>query len=165
MMGDARRRHGVTPVLAIMLLLMMTVALAGAAFTWFGDVRSGLIDRGDDFESRFAVVQKECRADPGGVNNVVELSLQNTGQEDVAGTQVSLFLDDGEGELNVTVTEMDWSRYNFTRAGGFDSVTVNLTAAAAETHSDFLRPASFYTIRLEFADAGVSVEAGSCVAQ
>lgn len=160
----SRARKGVTPVIAIVLLLMMTVAAAGGAYTWFSQMQQDIMEQAEsDLQTSLSVKDLQCNVDvDASGNDEIVLSLKNDGQRAIEASQVDLFAYDSNQQLNITVTNMDWSGNAFTNTGGFDTVTVWVNQSSA---SDFLESGDFYSIEVDFTTTGTTVNAGSCVAQ
>ncbi|MDY6773718.1 MAG: archaellin/type IV pilin N-terminal domain-containing protein [Candidatus Nanohaloarchaea archaeon] len=173
-------RKGVTPVVAIVLLLMMTVGAAGAAYTWFSQMQQQLQEKArTQLQSQLEVKDLECNAEP---ENTVEVALKNSGDTTVRLGRVDMFIRDSSGHLNITVTRMDLSQPNacngnecrFDNPGGFSQFTVNVSdptydnqpGSGTVSPSDAkLVPGSFYTVKIGFTNSDISVSAGGCHAE
>ncbi|MBR9679327.1 MAG: hypothetical protein GON13_03605 [Nanoarchaeota archaeon] len=99
---------GVTPIIATVLLLMMTVAAAGAAYMWMNSLQATIQRQVEDTaggvtgatQLMFDFKYKKCNAtETGGVygHNEIELIIENTGQGNIHDGPVSLVLVDSEG--------------------------------------------------------------------
>jgi flagellin-like protein len=99
---------GITPVIATVLLLMMTVAASGAAYLWMTSLQSEIqksvqqtaqgVTGTTDLEFQFR--SKKCNAtesSPPFTHNEIEVYLQNTGQGLIEQGPVGLTLVDDEG--------------------------------------------------------------------
>lgn len=174
-------RPGITPVVSIVLLLMMTVALAGAAFNWLDTIQQDFQNQAkQQLETSMDVRGLQCVHDPDGNpstdDDEIVLALKNTGTRDLAGTAVDVYVRDNQGDLYTVVTSLDltdsssarWDWVSgmvsppgegFLKAGGFGQMKVYLPAAAQFTDN------KFYTASIEFTNSGVQPQRlGGCVA-
>ncbi len=97
---------GVTPIIATVLLLMMTVAAAGAAYLWMTNLQS-LIQSEVEGTATFITTQsalqfdvrfKKCLAyDNPGNPNIIQVTLENTGTSDISRGPVGLTLRNEDG--------------------------------------------------------------------
>lgn len=153
-------RKGITPVVAIVLLLMMTVAAAGAAFTWFSQMQEQVQDRASsELNRQLEVRDLVCDS----ANDQIEISISNTGSTTIPLSGVSVFVRDSTGHLNTTITDRDWSGNAFGDPGGFGTVTVDVTQGSDATA---LYAGAFYDIEVDFTnvEGGYTLPAGGCVA-
>jgi flagellin-like protein len=99
---------GVTPIIATVILLMMTVAAAGAAYMWMNSLQSTIQRQVEETaggvtgatQLMFDFKYKKCNAtETGGAygHNEIELIVENTGQGTIHEGPISLVLVDGEG--------------------------------------------------------------------
>ena len=99
---------GITPIIATVLLLMMTVAASGAAYLWMTtlqdqiqrQVETTATNVAGASELEFQFRYKKCNAtETGGMysHNEVEVYLENTGQGTINQGPVGLTLIDDEG--------------------------------------------------------------------
>lgn len=154
-------RKGVTPVIAIVLLLMMTVAAAGAAYTWFSQMQEQLQSRATaDLQSELTVRDLRCNAKP---DNTIVISLSNSGSTSLDLDDVDVFVRGSDGHLNSTITGRDWSGSGFESPGGFGEVTVDLSNAG--TGSTFLVEGRFYKVEADFSQAHYELNGGGCLAE
>lgn len=164
-------RKGVTPVIAIVLLLMMTVAAAGAAYTWFSQMQENLQSEATaGLQTELSVKDMVCDADA----DEIRLSLKNSGSTSIDVSDVDVFIDGSDGHLNATVQDADWTSSGssgtgcgsatceFADAGGFDEATIQLSNA--DTGSGFLVEGKFYTIEADFSLSDYTLNAGGCLA-
>jgi flagellin-like protein len=101
-------RKGITPVIAIVLLLMMTVAAAGGAYAW----TSGLLDdfmgeAEDEAERGISIQNLVCynQAPTVGDGAYVEVFFQNTGTKQLDLDPVDMNVRDrATGDINFTLT-------------------------------------------------------------
>ncbi|MFB6076544.1 MAG: archaellin/type IV pilin N-terminal domain-containing protein, partial [Candidatus Nanohaloarchaea archaeon] len=99
-------RSGITPVVAIVLLLMMTVAAAGAAYTWFSQMQSQVQERATQTLQTDMEV-KDLRCDSS--TDKIEVAIKNSGSTEIELTNTDLFVRDSTGHLNITMTSLDLS--------------------------------------------------------
>jgi flagellin-like protein len=88
-------KKGITPIIAIILLLMMTVAVAGAAFFWLSRIQNQLQGGVESFQGTM-MTQVASKLDVVGAdydNNTAHLTLffQNTGNTKIPVANVSTF--------------------------------------------------------------------------
>lgn len=158
---------------------MMTVAAAGAAYTWFSQMQQQLQEEATtELRTELRVKDLQCNGKP---ENTVEIALKNVGSQQVETADVDAFIRGSGGHLNVTVTDMDLSTANacngqpcgFGEPGGFGSLTINLAnpqtpnqpgSGSVSPDPGFLVPGSFYKVELSFTRADLSVSAGGCTA-
>ncbi len=116
------RDRGVTPVIATVLLLMMTVAAAGAAYFWMTGLQTRLQSEigetastvTSNVELQFDIRYKKCNAtETGGVygnHSEIEMVLENTGTSAIPKGGVGLTLRDEDGNdlefISSTCTQM-----------------------------------------------------------
>jgi flagellin-like protein len=171
-MGHRRGlRKGVTPVIAIVLLLMMTVAAAGAAYTWFSQMQNRLQSEATSgLQTELSVKDIVCDAS----SDEIRLSLKNSGSTLVDVSDVDVFIRGSDGHLNATVQDADWTgsgpsgtgcgsaTCEFADAGGFDEATIQLSNA--DTGSGFLVESKFYKVEADFSLSDYTLNAGGCLA-
>jgi len=94
-------KRGITPIIAIVLLLMMTVAIAGAANFWLGSVQSSTqseIGKSIEKQAETAQVMFEIpyiRCDA--VNDTVTVNILNTGTSTISDGPTGVTLKDKDG--------------------------------------------------------------------
>lgn len=82
-------RHGVTPVVSIVLLLMLTVAIAGGAYTWVdGMIQERYQQAQNDLNTQLEMKDLQCDATTG----EVDFYIKNTGSTEVSRAQVDVYL-------------------------------------------------------------------------
>lgn len=143
-MGAVSLRKGMTPVVAIVLLILMSVALLIAAWDWFENLQEEMADDIEDDVRTQLSVEMDCTSN--GVDQV-EFFIKNVGDQSVDASQVDVFIYDETGDLHNTVTT-SWDTKNFTNPGGFDDATVPVTGPG-------LTAGAFYTVELAFPDFDV----------
>ncbi len=90
------KRKGITPVIALVLLLMMTVAAAGMAYVWFMDVQEetqstvqeSLSQRTDQMAGAIVI---DLVYETGAATSS-EVLIRNTGSVDYAGDTIKVFI-------------------------------------------------------------------------
>jgi len=106
-------RKAITPVIAVVLLLMMTVAAAGAAFFWITTIQSRIqgqigTQAGTTIKqtsTSLNFVALICNLT--GSNNIVNITLQNTGTQTIEiGTVGVVITDDQNRVLKIATTEL-----------------------------------------------------------
>jgi flagellin-like protein len=98
-LGRENMRKGITPIIAIIVLLLITVALAGTAWTYLSSYMTGLTGNSYDIRDSFCV---------GGDTGVIMLA--NTGTRDLPVTEISI-IDQSTGSA---VAGGSWSYPNGT---------------------------------------------------
>ncbi len=178
--GNGSSRHGITPVVSIVLLLMMTVALAGAAYSWFNQIQTDIqTDAERQLSTDLEARDVQCVDSPD--EDYILAAVKNTGDRDLVGRSVDMYVYDNNGNLHAAPTGMDFtnsggtvsagswqwmdgitnpsppgSGAGFLAAGGFGQVQVNITSG--------LTAGSFYTAEISFTQSDASVNLGGCVA-
>ncbi|MDY6766368.1 MAG: archaellin/type IV pilin N-terminal domain-containing protein [Candidatus Nanohaloarchaea archaeon] len=151
---------GITPVVATVLLLMMTVAAAGGAYVWFTNMQDQFRQRAEgEIQTELSVRDLQCDAD----DDTIEIALSNSGSTEVALEEVDVFIRGSGGNLNATFTEEDWTGTGFSDPGGFGSVTLDM--ANTDSGSDFLVAGSFYKVETYFANTDYTLSVGGCLAE
>jgi flagellin-like protein len=94
-MMPIKGKKGITPIIAIILLLMMTVAVAGAAFFWLSRIQNQLQGGVESFQGTM-MTQVSSKVDVVGAdyNNVstyLTLFFQNTGNTKIPVANVTTF--------------------------------------------------------------------------
>ncbi|MFB6077035.1 MAG: archaellin/type IV pilin N-terminal domain-containing protein, partial [Candidatus Nanohaloarchaea archaeon] len=136
-------RRGITPVVAVTLLLMMTVGAAGGAYAWFSQIQTDAQDRAErQLATDLAVKDTICRG------STAYLYVRNTGDADLRGDTVSLYLYRNGGLLGSSRRDMDGA---FMNAGGG-----GWTRVPAET---LLTSGATYTVEMAVPAADTEVSA------
>ncbi len=82
-------RKGITPVVAMVLLLMMTVAAAGAAYIWTQGIISGQQEEAEQqLDTEITVRDLQCTAS----NGEIDFFLDNTGSTTVEAGDITVYL-------------------------------------------------------------------------
>lgn len=102
-------KKGITPVIAIVLLLMMTVGAVGGAYAWFSQIIQDAQDTANqDLESEMNMFGLECYNPSGGGDGIVKVFLENTGGVAVKFQPVDMIIFDGPtGERAVGLSQLD----------------------------------------------------------
>ncbi len=142
-------RRGVTPVVAVVLLLGMTVAVSGGAYAWIQQVqRDAQQGAGGDLATEVAVQDVMCRGEH------VEVALKNRGDTDLDPSRVSIYVYDGDRLIGDAT--QDLSGASFAAAGGF--------GRARATIDTFMNISTAYGVEIDFRNDGYRVEA-SCTGE
>lgn len=96
---------GITPIIAIVLLLMITVAVAGGVSMWLSTVQesaqTGVEESAEDIlsgaQNRIDVRFKKCDVEESGGENKITLQILNVGTQSIRGGQVALTVRDDSG--------------------------------------------------------------------
>lgn len=89
----ATARKGITPVVAIVLLLMLTVAVAGGAYAWVNGMIGDQKEQANkDLNTKVAVKNLACNAVAGTGNPDVSFFLKNSGSIEVPGGDITVYL-------------------------------------------------------------------------
>lgn len=82
---------GITPVIAIILLLMLTVSMVGFAFVWFQRVAASVTNRtASEIASRQNQMAQTIRIDNAGTTTV---TVRNTGSVPISNTTLAVYVD------------------------------------------------------------------------
>ncbi len=168
-------RKGITPVIAIVLLLMMTVAAAGGAYAW----TSGLLDQfmgtaEDETERGISIQNLVCynQAPTVGDGAYVEVFVQNTGTKQLDLDPVDMNVRDrATGDINYTLTRtgMSLEERNLGPAIDFkfgdDFTEPGTSAAYIVGLPDTLERGTNYEVEFVFTDEENTKHAAYCQAQ
>ncbi len=142
-------RRGITPVVAIALLLGMTVVASGGAYTWItattGEAQD---DAAEQLSTELAVKELTCSG------KYLSLTLKNSGDRDIQGKDAQIFLRQ-DGGL-VEDIETDLSGNTFTTAGGLGDIR--------ETFTTFMAVRTAYQIEIDFPRSDYRLET-TCTAE
>lgn len=175
MFGYSYRRHGITPVVSIVMLLMMTVAAAGAAYSWFNQIQTDVQEQATNrLQTSIEVRDLQCLldtdpSDDGNTQDDLLISLKNTGRRDLSGRSVDIYVYDNNGELYAAITGQNFrtganwqmaspSGTGFLESGGFGQVLVDMPSGAQFTNN------AFYTVDIAFSDSNLNKPVGGCIA-
>ncbi|MEA3343241.1 MAG: archaellin/type IV pilin N-terminal domain-containing protein [archaeon] len=90
------KRKGITPVIAIVLLLMMTVAAAGVAYLWIMELQSGMEDtanKGVEKQRKDALAAITIESIwKDGTNSDIQLMIRNSGTYTFTATEIGQFI-------------------------------------------------------------------------
>lgn len=107
-------KKGITPVIAIILLMLLVIAMVGVAFTWFGRTTTETTGVAEE-ELRTKLPQEVRRirilSDPQPDDSVSELVIKNIGNREIPESRLAVyFIDDGIFTGNIedhSVGELD----------------------------------------------------------
>ncbi len=104
-MNKMMNKRGITPIIAIVLLLMITVAVAGSVNFWLGSVQkstqtgveesTGAI--ASQTQNRIDVRFKQCETTESGGENKITVQVLNVGTKSIRGGIVSVTVKDDNG--------------------------------------------------------------------
>lgn len=169
--GNSSCRPGITPVVSIVMLLMMTIAATGAAYSWFDQIQQDIQDKAKNkLETSIELRDLQCIKDSNGDHMLI--ALKNTGKRDIRGDSVDLYVYDNNGELYAAITNQNWetganwqmaspSGEGFLTAGGFGQVLVDMPSDAQ--FSDISN--DFFTVNIAFPNSDISKPLSGCVAE
>lgn len=112
-------RRGITPVIAVTLLLGMTVAASGGAYAWISQVQQQAQEEASQgLATRLDVKDAVCTR-----YGNVEVSIKNNGDAMLTATESDIFVRDGDGDLVSQRTGIDISGATWRQPGGFGAVS------------------------------------------
>ena len=89
---------GVTPIIAIILLLLITISIVGFTFVWFNRFSQNLTDRtGDSLDKQTNLLKKQIRIDEVTKNSIF---LRNVGSSDIKFEELLITIGDTDINLN-----------------------------------------------------------------
>lgn len=131
-------RKGITPVIAIVLLLMMTVGAVGGAYAWFNQIMQDAQDQAtSELETEMNVFGIECYSPSAGEGRV-KVFLENTGESAVDFSPVDMIVYDGptgERTVGLSTRGLQMSANRRGSDGGVEEV-----ADAADLQDDANEP-------------------------
>jgi flagellin-like protein len=97
---EHRRRKGVTPVVAVVLLVFITVVAAGGSFVFMQEVRRDFIQNlGQRYQVEASLDRLECGADH------VNATITNTGEKELSVDPVNMWIiEKGSGTQNLSLS-------------------------------------------------------------
>ncbi len=116
-----RTRKGITPVIAIVLLLMMTVAAAGGAYAWLTQLQEQFQNQAESsIERGINIVDMQCYNQDG--SGYVEVFFKNSGTKALDLNPIDMNIRAGStGNINYTLTQ---TGLKFSQTGGLgDGIT------------------------------------------
>ncbi len=91
---------GITPVIAVILLLLITVSLVAFAFTWFSRVAQTAAT-GIENQTQKLITTKSIRIENAKVAGVItNIDVRNTGDSTVLGSELTFYVEDGRVPVN-----------------------------------------------------------------
>jgi flagellin-like protein len=85
-------KKGITPIISIVLLVMITIAMVGFAWVWFSRVGQGAMNRTQtQIEQQQQSMQKTIRIDNINAASSV-VYVRNTGTLDIAGSELTIYV-------------------------------------------------------------------------
>ncbi len=142
-------RKGISPVIAIVLILMMTVSLAGLAYVWINRMMKNNMKNTDStLETKLEILGLDCT-----VNNIINLTVQNIGKRKInAGTTYIYFRDVSKDRVMGRL-EVDWSAQDFVNPDGFSIIpNLDISSVVNWTKGDY------YELRFEFPTTNYKIE-------
>ncbi len=110
------QRKALTPVVAIVLVTLLTVAAAGAAFAFTQTLLQERIEEArQQASTRLEIRHGACEP------SYVKMTVKNTGNIDIAAENASLFVSQPGGELAATRVGFNVSDMDFRSSGGTDT--------------------------------------------
>lgn len=95
---------GITPVVAIILLLLITISMVGFAFVWFTRVSQLATSETEaQLRGQLTADAQKIRIDAA---TTTAVSIRNTGTQDINTTQISFFIDNAAVSCDATWTGM-----------------------------------------------------------
>lgn len=177
-------RHGITPLIAILLLLMMTVAAAGAAFLWMNQLQEDVqSETGQDIRKRttttVTMISLSCYNQ--GDRGLVETILANQGNTQLELEPVSMNVrtsNDAELDTEMSPTGLSLSQEDLKGASWTDTDVklvsendleqpgtrgfYNLTTGKGSEH--IFDPGTTYSIEFVFIGEDGFTKRGECTA-
>jgi flagellin-like protein len=153
-------RKGITPVIAIVLLLMMTVAAAGGAWVWMTQVREDIQDDVNP-NADFTIQSLSCENTGG--NAQITMFIKNTGETQLDTSNVDVQVHDiSTGTINSTLTQtnVDISTY-LTDGSGFADPTQSGTYQVSISGTSFDTLTS-YEVHVILNEEGGTKDFSSC---
>ncbi|MDY6766123.1 MAG: archaellin/type IV pilin N-terminal domain-containing protein [Candidatus Nanohaloarchaea archaeon] len=145
-------RKGITPVVAMVLLLMMTVAAAGAAYVWTQGIISGQRQEAtQQLNTEITVRDLQCAAGSG----EADFFLDNTGSTTIAASDVTAYLYNVSD--NSLITTVDTSHSDLAPGANWDGT---VSFGGSNMASGFE-----YSVQWEFANQGSYSVSATCQAE
>lgn len=144
-------RKGITPVIAIVLLLMMTVAIAGGAYAWMQGIIGGTQEQANFAQNtELEFLDLQCEESTGSI----VFTLQNDGSTTLDASNVDVFLHNiSTGELIQANTSVQRSPSDFAPGDLWQDQTVQFQGVSALVNG------LEYRVQIEFTnDNSYSVE-------
>jgi len=134
-------RKGITPVIAVILLLMITVAIVGGVYLWINAISKDKMGGTDDILNTEVSIE-DLVCDSG---DTINISLENGGKRTInAGTTFIYVRDATTDSLKGRIT-IDWSGQDFENPNGFSQISnIDISSAVDWDSGDI------YNIEIEF---------------
>ena len=166
-----KKAKGITPVIAIVLLLMMTVGAVGGAYAWFsGIMEDAQEDATVQQETELNVYNAECLVQGGTFHAM--FWIENTGEQAVDFSAVDVLIFDrfndervvGLGERGLDLTNVDsserpdeWSSSNHDASASEPDMVAGYNLTLGSVGGDY--DGGMYNIELRFTNTEVSTMA------
>lgn len=136
-------RRGITPVVAVIIILMMTVATSVSAYGWMRGLQEQ-VQAEAARDLRQDVTFKDLRCDV----EAVAFSLKNSGDVTVSADALDVYIHGPDDELVTTRTGVDMDDAAFTEPGGFATRGVLL--------NESLVPSRVHEVEVAFREGSIS---------
>jgi len=150
MIEAMKKRKGITPVIAIVLLLMMTVAASGGAWMWIQELQNEFQGQ-VDIRSDIKLISLTCYNKLG--DGQVEAYFKNTGKSQIDLGHVNMYVTDvynGEMAYSLTRTDMSFQANDVSSTLGLEIVT--------GSSQDFSNPKQSAAYRITTGNSGAEFE-------
>lgn len=158
-----RKSKGITPVLAVVILLLIGVSAATGTWAFLQGMESPIKDKTKSKLEIDLEVKGQIHCENTTVDSDVEekskiiAKIENKGEREVEASNTNVFVYDTQGNVVASEEEVDLSRYNWTSVGR--SGNLNLTV------DNDLAPGSYYDIEVRFVRQDYTWELGRCQAR
>jgi len=156
------KEKGITPVIAIVLLVMMTVGAAVGTWTFIQQVQSDVQDDVTQQTGTSLEVRGTITCD---VSTEIKATVENTGTTDFDGESVNVFVYDTQGKVVTSGSDLSLSG-SWTSANGVGDITISDGAGSGNTIDlSQLSDGSYYNIELRFTRKDWKWSMGRCQAE
>lgn len=156
-MDSRPSRKGITPVIAVVLLMSITVAGSVSLYMFFKDsATKASSDRVKELNGEIKAVNAECERRESKPDRI-HILLRNNGASLDGDAGIYLYHDSGKPYLKIL--GQDWSDEDFARPGG--SGTVTIPTSLSEEGKD-LKPGESYIVKVRLSSADKPLNAGVC---
>lgn len=151
---DGWKEKGITPVIAIVLLVMMTVGAAVGTWTFIQNVQTQVQDRtkselGTGLETRGNI---NCQG------TTINATVENTGTKDIEADSTNIFVYTTGGDVHTTLSDQDLTGQGWTSAGSVGQFSVTSLPQS-------FSPNTYYTIEVRFVRQDYTWDMGQCLAK